>query len=623
MMFEEELNLRRGKMLELETFDYLEDKKLSTTSSTFGLLRSELIRNLGVKRAKSFLLRYGWNLGKAHALEVLRQPDSVEKMLEKAGALHLQTGQISELISERKVIVNEQGEVAHIFATGQWVDSFEVQEHMKNHGMSDTAVCHTLTGFGSGFTSTITKRNVYLREVKCIAKGDDACEFEMRLLEEWQEPDMQEEIRMYEENRFIDELNDTYEQLLEKKEYIEKVSLFHNELTTKLTEGNSIETIVHTVQEALGIIVTIEDLDFRVRVSAGASEEEMELYYEEFQESLVETRSGKKLYASYNKTFKVDLKRHRRLVTPIIVQQKTIGYITFIYKGEQVYSENDQNFIQRAAVAAALYYLNEKTSLEALEVMKGYFFEQLLLKQYPSINSMVYRGYYLGIDFNEPFYLATLQCTSEHVGTNKVEFIDKIVQAISRYLEVQDYNLLITEKDGHVLLLLPKVPDLLFKLENIMKHLSLQFRFVNFRVGLSNETTALDMLNESIEESQIALRLNSKETIVSFEQANIVGSLINSQNMTIVRRLAFRELKPIFDLKEQKRDELLKTLYVFLMNGGNLQQSISDLSLSMSGLMYRITRIEELLNKNLRNPVTAYELLLMLDALRILGDIEF
>ncbi|MBF6634324.1 MAG: helix-turn-helix domain-containing protein, partial [Planococcus sp. (in: Bacteria)] len=92
--------------------------------------------------------------------------------------------------------------------------------------------------------------------------------------------------------------------------------------------------------------------------------------------------------------------------------------------------------------------------------------------------------------------------------------------------------------------------------------------------------------------------------------------------MLSIRRLARKELEPIFELKDHKRDELLKTLYVFLMNGGNLQQSISDLSLSMSGLMYRITRIEKLLGKELRNPTVAYELLLMLDALKILGDID-
>ena len=610
-------------MLDLESFDYLEDKKISTTSSTFGLLRSELIRNLGGQRAKAFLLRYGWNLGRAHALEVLHDgPDHVEKMLEKAGALHLQSGQISNLISTRKIVLNEQGEVTHISAIGEWVDSFEVEEHIKNHGLSEETVCHTLTGYGSGFTSTITKRKVYLREVTCRARGDEKCCFEMRLAKEWVDPQMLEEIKMYEESSFIDELNETYDQLLEKKNYIEKVSMLHDKLTTKLSDGDSIDKIVETVYEALKVPVTIEDLDFRVQVSAGASAEEIQNYNFEMQESLAKTRSGKKLYASYNKTFALTLKNHSRLITPVIVQKQTIGYITFIYPGEMPDMEDVQEFIQRAAVAAALFYLNEKTSIEALEAMKGYFFEQLILKQYPSINSVIYRGYYLGIDFNEPIYIATLQCNSEHLDTKKIEFVEKIVHAISRYLEMQDYNILITEHHGNVLLLLPKVHDLTYKLENIVKHLSLQFRLMTFRLGLSNETTELGTLEESIEESQIALRLNTTDLIVPFERANIVGSLINSKNMTIVRRLAFRELQPIFDLKEQKRDELIKTLYVFLMNGGNLQQSISDLSLSMSGLMYRITRIEELLKKNLRNPVTAYELLLMLDALKILGDID-
>lgn len=105
-------------MRQLEEFEHLEDKKISTTSATFGLLRKELIENLGMNRAKSFLLRYGWNLGQAHAKDVLKAGGTIKEMLEKAGELHFQTGQISNLISNRSVELDEYGNLLSITAKG-------------------------------------------------------------------------------------------------------------------------------------------------------------------------------------------------------------------------------------------------------------------------------------------------------------------------------------------------------------------------------------------------------------------------------------------------------------------------------------------------------------------------
>lgn len=121
-------------MVHSETFNQYEDKIISTTSATFGLLRKELISNLGMKRAKAFLLRYGWNLGVANAKEVLRNPAGLEEMLSKGGLLHLQTGQISKMVSERTLETDENGEVVYIFATGKWIDSFEVKSISKTMG---------------------------------------------------------------------------------------------------------------------------------------------------------------------------------------------------------------------------------------------------------------------------------------------------------------------------------------------------------------------------------------------------------------------------------------------------------------------------------------------------------
>ncbi len=58
------------------------------------------------------------------------------------------------------------------------------------------------------------------------------------------------------------------------------------------------------------------------------------------------------------------------------------------------------------------------------------------------------------------------------------------------------------------------------------------------------------------------------------------------------------------------------------LNGGNLEQTAADLSLSVSGLRYRIHKIETLLDQELRDPVGNFHLLLAIQALMIMGELE-
>ena len=92
-----------------------------------------------------------------------------------------------------------------------------------------------------------------------------------------------------------------------------------------------------------------------------------------------------------------------RLITPIIVQKKIIGYCAFLYLENEVnYTENDMMFIERAANAASLYLLNEKMSFEAIEKMQGHFLEQILKDQFSSKEEIIKRGSYMGFDFRTP-----------------------------------------------------------------------------------------------------------------------------------------------------------------------------------------------------------------------------
>ncbi len=97
---------------------------------------------------------------------------------------------------------------------------------------------------------------------------------------------------------------------------------------------------------------------------------------------------------------------------------------------------------------------------------------------------------------------------------------------------------------------------------------------------------------------------------------------MDHNNLEMIKAIAKKELKSLYNTDQQKSVELLKTLYVFLSNGGNLEQTKSDLVLSMSGLRHRIQKIESILQKDLRNPEETYELLLIIKALIISDELH-
>ncbi|MEH7083227.1 V4R domain-containing protein [Neobacillus drentensis] len=600
------------------------NKKIVSTSAAFGFLRKGLIENLGTKRAKGFLLRYGWNLGVSDAEEAMKTSSSINDLLNQASILHLSTGHIREIQSERIIEMSDSETIKSILGKGKWIDSFEAIEHLKHHGKSDIPICHTLTGYASGYMSTVCKKSVIVKELSCIAKGDAECCFEARMQEDWG-TEIQEELKFYHESNIIEELEYTYEQLLEQRNYIETVSKFHKKLTESVSNGSNLQDIADSSYKLLRIPLSIEDLSFQKIVYAGMNEEEYIRLNKNLKENLIrKNRNNHNLLPLFNETTRIKTDNQERLITPIVVQKKVIGYCTFLYLKDEVKSaEKDIMFIERVANAASLYLLNEKTSFEALEKMKGYFLEQILKGQYSSRAEVIKRGRHMGFDLEKPFYIAAIDYKEKGKTTqNSFDHYDQKLETIAKYLDIQGYKALIGQYEGQIIMLIPENAKIFPTIEKILRHLETTYPYCHFKFGISDKSEDIESVLDYLEESLIALRMSTDKKINGFKDLGIVGVLINSKNVSGIKKIAKQELDPLYKLSNGKQKELLKTLYVFLSNGGKLQQTMDDLSLSMSGLMYRINKIETLINKDLRDSTQSYQLLLILDSLMALGELE-
>ena len=604
----------------------VDDRQITTSSTALGILRHQLAQNIGVERIKGFLIRFGWEMGVTDAKQALKTDISLETLIEQGPIVHMNRGHIRGFSHECTVEFDDDHNIVSLLGKGTWIDSFEAIEHVKRLGISDTQVCHTLVGYSNGFMSTICGHTVLTKEITCVGKGDAECSWITRTQKEWQS-DMNEELYYYEEIPIMKELEYTYEQLLEQQQFVTKLSNFQKRLTEEISNGSNLQTIANLVYTLVQIPILIEDTDFRTITYAGLSEESYLALKADMDQYIQAERKDKQLLPLGKRTIRTNLQE--RLITPIFVQKRVLGYCSFIYgdlKNNQ--PEEDYLLLDRFANAASLILLNEKTRFESFERMKGIFLEQILQAQLPT-NEIIKRGKYANLDLEKSYYIVVMQYQKTERSRLSIEeefyLQEQFLESIFQFFNKKKYQVLTGQREGKLIFLVMK-NDQIVSIEavtlNLNEYLTETFPRGAFKFGISNEGDDIQQASSHYEEAMIALRLAIKKQIVPFHSLGIVGVLINSHNINGIKMMAQKELGSLYDTEDPKVVELLKTIYIYLSNGGKLEQTMNELALSMSGLRHRIKKIESLLEKDLRNPDDMHELLMIIKALIALGELE-
>ena len=154
-----------------------------------------------------------------------------------------------------------------------------------------------------------------------------------------------------------------------------------------------------------------------------------------------------------------------------------------------------------------------------------------------------------------------------------------------------------------------------------MTSLTSYFPGSDFYLGISKRTQSILGAKYAYKQAIGAIRMiTSKTKVIYYDSLGVIGALLNEKNEEEVRNMA-KSLLGHLELDCQKSIELITTLYSFLINGGNLEKTAEELSLSISGLRYRVHKIEEILQTDIRNPVVSCQLLLAIQGLILLGDL--
>lgn len=371
------MNKKRSALDQLElNFDngyiYMgKSRSMIVATNALGLLRRDLIRDMGFERMKGFLFRYGWNLGRQDAKELMNHANcTVEEYIQDGPKLHTMKGHVKARCTFLEVR-RENGKY-QVRMEGYWCHSYEAEEHVRHFETSSIPVCFTLSGYASGFVSEIVGEKTIFKEIACQGMGKEECHWIGQTVDRWGE-EAEQELCYLEESPIVEELAATYEKLLEERNNLKFVTDVHKKLTEEIIKGNNLDSVVRQVFQSTNIPVLIENLHLHPMAYAGITSNELEKYKNELIDYV-----GKNPFcqpqAIVTSTQLLHLRHHDRLMTPIFLQNKIVGYCSFVYRDLHQYNASISPMIlERLASVSSVCLLNEKAKLESYERIKGFF----------------------------------------------------------------------------------------------------------------------------------------------------------------------------------------------------------------------------------------------------------
>jgi PucR family transcriptional regulator, purine catabolism regulatory protein len=603
-------------------------RMISVPSSALGSLRQELINTLGLVRAKGFLLRYGWNCGVSDGLKVkeLEWENQIDRLL--AGPkMHTLNGHVDV----EPWICEADFEKGSLHFEGIWRNSYEANEHLKLFGHSDETVCHSLVGYASGYLSTIMEKAVIVKETQCEAMGDDHCHWVCKTIDKWDnEIDIESEISFYETDRIVEELDETYEKLRIERDNLSKTYDVHRKLVKEVLREKGMKSIADALYQAMKMPVFIEDRSLSLIAVGALSADQAQPYSEEFQ-SWVEHQQKKKAlkWKEIKQTLLLDISQnHRRVITPIYMGQNIHGYCSFLYN-EDVIKEVDKMVLEQAALACSLFLLNERTRLNTEQRMKGSFIKDILNKRL-SMPEIVKRARYIDFQLDGPYFMIALCRLLNTPSLNEeLEIYDQFLNKLQTYFKNNYINALVDQRSENVIILLSEntiLKNYLNKEEFCNRLLdycsSLTPEFV-IKMGVSSNTPSIEHISNLYEECLASVKVaNRRQNLIYFDSLGLVGILLQANNLDAIEKFAYKILGNLIEEDKNKNMELTKTLYFYLENGSNVHKTARAMNLSISGLRYRLGRINEILEMEINTPYIRHEIYVALQSLIVLGELE-
>ena len=297
---------------------------------------------------------------------------------------------------------------------------------------------------------------------------------------------------------------------------------------------------------------------------------------------------------------------------PIVAGEDRLGTIHLLGAGGL--SPLQDRALEHGATIIALELVKEQAALEVAWRLQGELLEELLGSPAgPVSDSLIARARRFDVDLERPRRLAVLAPDDEVAPSELLDFARHSMRCRPRA-----QGLVAQRGDRILIAIADDVPD---GVRELIRDLEVRGRRAGmpFRCGLSNARTDLSAgLREATGALTLALRAPHSAAVISYEDLGPLRFMLDAPDTTGMVDLVGKTLGPLAAHDTRRHAELLPTLRAFLEYGGHHRTTAEACHVHVSTLKYRLGKIAEILDCDLRDATTRFELTLAFEVLGVL-----
>lgn len=383
---------------------------------------------------------------------------------------------------------------------------------------------------------------------------------------------------------------------------LQRVENLHKDTMNVVVSGGNIDDILKSIQKTITSPVFIRDYYFEdTYFIKNAFEDDYALLYENIEGIQLDGKNSKLIWDTVPfKDTEIE-----RLIVPIFVKNQVFGHIV-TYGKEHAISSYDKLGLEGASNIIALEFLKKISVQEVENKYKLEFFDDLISLDEIRRTKAVERAsnfrfsegaYYVIMDIN----VYSKQTADESEKALKIAYlIEMICKDMGRAYMILNKSdrifLLVMLKEGE------GTPIVRRYVKYIYEVLKSKMKKYQTQIGVGRIYKGLNQVHKSLQDASKALEASMYyigEDIVLFEEMGIYKILSNSAIKSELEIFYKDILEPLALYDQRKDTELVKTLEVYFECNGNLKKMSEQLYTHYNTVLYRLSRIQEIMKMDL------------------------
>lgn len=303
-----------------------------------------------------------------------------------------------------------------------------------------------------------------------------------------------------------------------------------------------------------------------------------------------------------------------RVVAPIIVGHEIYGYI-WVVEGDHPLTELDTLAIEHAATVAALVMFKEQAVRDAQQAMRGDFLAQLLRLEGEPDSTLIERARAIGYQLAQPHQILFVICAAAD------GLLTQLTTRLDNWLHIQgQWGLVVARERGIALVIETKTVSVGQRLAQRLVadiHTPAHPLVVGYSTIHLGEKSLRHPYAEAVEAAEIGQRLRLNPPVIYFGDLGMLDWLYRLPGEALSGNPYWAKVQVVAEHDGRANSELLQTLEAYLEFGGALAEAAAAINVHRNTLLYRLGRIEEIANVDLRDVKQRVNLHVALKAYRL------